>query len=70
MSSLEKFELAVAEVGGQSEMARRLSVTQPHVWNWLNRDKKIPAQYVIPITLIPEVSALPHELRPDVFPAP
>lgn len=69
MNPIDFFEKAVDQVGGQTEMARRLGVTQPRVWNWINRDKKIPAEFVIKVTRQREVSFHAHELRPDVFPA-
>ena len=35
--------------GGQTALAEICGkpVTQSHVWNWLNRDKKIPSRYVL-----------------------
>lgn len=68
MTPLEHLEIAVKEVGGQTKLAQLIGLTQPRVWNFLNRDKKVPAEYVIKICSIPEVSATPHDLRPDVFP--
>lgn len=69
MSPKDYFLKAVDQVGGQTEMARRLGVIQPRVWNWINRDKKVPAEYVMKIVSIDEVSIKAHQLRPDVFPA-
>ena len=61
---------AVAQIGSQSAFADRLSrlttepVSQARVWNWLNRDKKAPAE-VCP--LIERLTNIPCErLRPDV----
>lgn len=69
MTPLDHFKKSVNEVGGQTEMGRRLGLSQARVWNFLNRDKKVPAEFVVDICCMPEVSAEPHQLRPDVFPA-
>lgn len=57
---------AVAAAGSQTELARRINVTQAHIWNWLNRDGKVPAEHVLPIERATGVSR--HELRPDLYP--
>lgn len=58
---------AVEAAGSQTELARRIGVTQMHVWNWLNRSKgKVPGEYVIAIE---KATGVPrHELRPDIYP--
>jgi len=66
-------ETAVAAVGGQSALARLLStkekiVRQGHVWAWINRERRVPAEHVLAIELASGVSR--HELRPDVFGPP
>lgn len=63
-------ERAVAIAGGQSALARLLSsdtktVKQGHVWAWIYRDQRVPAEYVLLIEAQTGVSR--HELRPDVF---
>lgn len=68
MSPNDYLILAVDQVGGQTELARRLGVIQPRVWNWINRDKKVPAEYVMKIVSLEGVSVSAHQLRPDVFP--
>jgi DNA-binding transcriptional regulator YdaS (Cro superfamily) len=61
-------------VGSQAELARRLSeltkhpYTSQHVWNWLNRDKVIPAQVVIPIERITNRQLTRYDMRPDLYP--
>ena len=61
---------AVAEVGSQSAFAERLSnlaaepVSQARVWNWLNRDKKAPAEVCPLIERLTKVTC--ERLRPDV----
>ena len=73
---IEAFQKAVDVVGSQAAMAKAIGVKPQHVWNWLNRDKDIPAEKVLaieaatadPETGVPAVSR--HDLRPDIFGAP
>lgn len=66
MNALEK---AIDIVGSQAELARALGVKPQHVWNWLNRDAKVPAEQVIPIENATTGKVTRHELRPDLYPA-
>jgi DNA-binding transcriptional regulator YdaS (Cro superfamily) len=58
---------AIAVAGSQSELARRIGVTQAHIWQWLHRGKRrIPAEYVLKVE---KATGIPrHELRPDLYP--
>lgn len=63
---------AIDAAGGQSQLASKLrdkgvNVKQQHIWAWLNRAGKPPAQHVPAIEAITGVSRM--ELRPDVFAA-
>lgn len=69
---------AVAIAGGQSALARALSiytgkkVGQSHVRTWLCRSLKngfrgLPAEYCIPIEKITNGRVRASDLRPDVF---
>ena len=64
---------AIKSAGSQSALARLLAgvtgrpVTQSHIWNWLNRDLKVPSEFVIPIETVTGVPR--HELRRDIYPA-
>jgi DNA-binding transcriptional regulator YdaS (Cro superfamily) len=55
MTSLQALQRAIEAVGGsQAELARRIStperqVKPAHIWNWLNRDKKVPGWATLPI---------------------
>lgn len=64
--SIAALELAVERAGSQTALARLLGKKQSHVWNWLHRDRKIPADMVLPIERVTGVSR--HELRPDLYP--
>lgn len=68
----EALERAVVKAGGQSALAAHLRKTtgkpvrQGHVWAWLNRTRKVPPEYVIPIEAHTGISR--HQLRPDIYP--
>lgn len=67
-SALEK---AIEVVGSQAELARRIGKKQAHIWNWLNRDKDVPAEVVASIEDATGGAVTRHDLRPDIFgPAP
>lgn len=65
---------AVKAVGGQAEMARKLTevtgtkFTQQRVWNWVHRDSQLPAEVAIPIEKVVEGKVTRHQLRPDIYP--
>lgn len=63
---MNHLERAVQLAGGQLALAKKIGTTQSRVWNWLNRDSRIPAEFVIPIERATGVSR--HELRPDIYP--
>ena len=57
---------AVAIVGGQTQLAECLGVSQQRVWWWLHRaNGRVPAEYVVAIERATGVSRC--RLRPDVF---
>jgi len=63
MTALER---AVALAGGQAALARLVGVRQPHIWNWLHRNGRVPAERVIAVEAATGVPR--HELRPDIYP--
>lgn len=73
IDSTPALQRAIELVGGQSELARRLSthtgrsVKQPHVWWWLNKSRQVPGEYCRPIEAVTEGQVRPAELRPDIF---
>lgn len=70
-SPKEALQRAVEIVGGQTAMARICNVQQPHVWNWLNKSEKAPAEKVLAIEEATKGQISRYALRPDVFgPAP
>ena len=60
-------EKAVEIAGSQAELARRIGKKQAHVWNWLNRDKEVPAESVLSIEAATAGKVTRHDLRPDIF---
>jgi DNA-binding transcriptional regulator YdaS (Cro superfamily) len=75
VSGMKKpLERAVEVVGSQAALAKKLGVTPQHVWNWLNRDERVPAEQVLGIeratidvtTGEPRVTRF--DLRPDLYP--
>lgn len=64
----EALERAVELAGGQTALATSIGVKQTHVWNWLNRDKRVPAERVIAVEQATNGRVSRHELRPDIYP--
>jgi DNA-binding transcriptional regulator YdaS (Cro superfamily) len=60
--------------GGQAGLARMLSaatgrpVSQQRVWNALNRDRSIPAEWCLPIEAATQGRVKRQDLRPDLYP--
>lgn len=47
-------------------MGRLLGVSQPTVWEWLNKGKSLPAEHVLAVEA---ATGVPKEqLRPDIYP--
>lgn len=72
MSEFEALKRAVEILGGQTALAKVCGgkVRQQHVYNWINRDKKLPAQYAIKVqSATNEKGAVitASQLCPDVF---
>lgn len=72
---LDALQKAVAVLGGQTAMARICStpdrpVRQQHVFNWLNRDKKLPAYHAVRVHRATAKAGSPvpaWELCPEAF---
>lgn len=69
MSALRR---AIDSAGSQVALASGLAaetgrpVRQGHIWAWLHRSNRVPAEYVLPIERLYGVSR--HDLRPDLYP--
>ena len=68
MRETEALQRAVAIVGSQSALARKLGLKQAHVWNWLNKAKRVPGEAVLAIEAATEGKVKRTELRPDLYP--
>ena len=64
----EALKRAITIASGQSALARLIGVKQAHIWNWLNKTRRVPAEYVLRIEDATGVSR--HDLRPDIYPPP
>lgn len=61
----DELRRAVEGIGGQAALARQVGVTQQAVWNWIHRDRRIPAERV---PAVARATSLPrHFLRPDIY---
>lgn len=70
---MEPIERAVQIVGGQTKLARHIGgpVKQAHVWNWLHKGTRVPAEHCLAIERATGGAVTRYALRPDVFgPAP
>ncbi|PPD12149.1 hypothetical protein [Methylophilus sp.] len=63
--------------GNRSALARRLAevsgnpkLSATHINNWIERDKNIPTDYVIPIAQVSEWKFTPHQIKPNKYPHP
>jgi len=65
-SPQEALREAVKRIGSQSATGRLLKVSQAAVWEWLRKDKVLPAEHVLTVEAHTGVSK--HDLRPDVYP--
>ncbi|WP_019558508.1 helix-turn-helix domain-containing protein [Thioalkalivibrio sp. ALE12] len=58
---------AAKQAGGQSALAKACGVKQQHVWNWIHRDSRVPAERCMAIERATEGAVTARQLRPDVF---
>lgn len=58
---------AVTICGGQVALARKLGISQGHLWSWMHRDKKVPAERCAAIEAATGGAVTRYDLRPDVF---
>ena len=61
---------AIEKLGGQSALARACKVKQGHVWHWLNKSRRVPADYALTIEAATGGTVTRQELRPDLFGKP
>lgn len=61
-------EKAVELLGSQAELARKIGKKQAHIWNWLHRDRRVPADMAMKIEHATDGQVTRHDLRPDLYP--
>ncbi|MBG5986718.1 helix-turn-helix domain-containing protein [Proteus vulgaris] len=63
---------AIDKSGGQTRLAKLITdvsgktVKQQQIWNWLNRNKRIPSDKVLLVELVTGIPR--NKLRPDLYP--
>lgn len=69
METMEVLALksAIAKAGGQSALARACGVKQGHVWHWLNKSMRVPAEHALSVEAATGGTVTRHQLRPDIF---
>ncbi|QKJ51587.1 helix-turn-helix domain-containing protein [Providencia rettgeri] len=71
-SCITGLHTAINAAGGQTQLAKRISellnkpVKQQQIWNWLNRNKRVPADKVLVVEQASGISR--SKLRPDLYP--
>lgn len=68
--STSVLEQAVTLGGGQSAVARACGVKQAHVWYWLRRAQRWPAEHAKTLSDLTGGEITPEQIRPDVFGPP
>ena len=68
MNDTAALQRAVAIAGSQTELARRIGLKQAHVWNWLNKARRVPGEAVLAIEAATGGKVTRTELRPDLYP--
>lgn len=64
--SYEALKQAVEKAGGQAALARAVGISQPSVWHWLHRSRRIPAEFVVAVEAATGIDR--RTLRPDLYP--
>ena len=64
---VQALKRAVEKAGGQSALARACGVKQGHIWHWINKSLRVPAEHVLSVEAATGGSVTRQELRPDIF---
>ena len=67
MQTVQALKRAIEKAGGQSALARACGVKQGHVWHWLNKSLRVPAEHVLAVEAATGGSVTRYDLRPDIF---
>lgn len=63
----KSLEDAIRLAGGQSAVAEACGVKQQHVWYWLRKAHRWPAEHVLTLCSLTGGEYSPRDIRPDVF---
>jgi DNA-binding transcriptional regulator YdaS (Cro superfamily) len=66
MDELEALLEACRLAGGQSALGRVCDRTQPSVWGWIHKKRRLPADRVLIVEA--RLGVPRHLLRPDIYP--
>lgn len=66
---LEALRRAIDAAGSQEELAKRLSLRQSAISNWVVRKQRVPAERVVQVEAAVDGAVKRHELRPDLYPS-
>lgn len=58
---------AVAHAGSQSDLARKIAVSPQRLWSWINKTKRVPAEFCAAIESATGGRVTRKQLRPDLF---
>lgn len=67
---MDALRRAIEIAGSQANLARLIGKKPGHVWAWLHRDQRVPAEVCRAIERATDGRVKRHELRPDIFDAP
>jgi len=67
-TELQALERAIELLGGQAALGKAVGKSQAHVWSWLHRSKRVPADMAIRVETATNGQVLRQELRPDLYP--
>lgn len=67
VSELSALERAISICGGQTALGKAVGKTQSHVWNWLHRSGRVPADMAASIERATKGKVKREQLRPDIY---
>ena len=64
----QALEQAIAAAGSQSELARRIGVSQNAVSRWMRINGQVGDRFAIKVEQATDGAVSRHDLRPDLYP--
>jgi DNA-binding transcriptional regulator YdaS (Cro superfamily) len=62
----EAIEEAIKIVGSQKKLAAQVGVSQPNVWSWLHKKKRVSPERVVRIVQATDGKVKAFRIRPDL----